>query len=170
MAEEERVEEEKPKKGIPKLPVKLLLNIAYIVGGLVIVVIVASIVAKAVKQPQIEFGPKPVEGKKPHPVLATYLVKEEFIAKLADEEEIHLVKTGEFRLAYDSKNKSLAGELEERQFEIRDLINTILMTKTSKDLSSEEGKEGFKREVIDRVNSLLESGQIEDVYVELIIQ
>jgi flagellar basal body-associated protein FliL len=94
----------------------------------------------------------------------------EFVARLADEDEAHLVKTGDFRLAYDRKYKGLAAELSERQFQISDIINDVLISKTSKDLSSQEGKEEMKREIINRINRLLKSGQIEDIYVQIIVQ
>ncbi|HAV43418.1 TPA: hypothetical protein DCX15_05325 [bacterium] len=173
MVEEERIEaeEEKPKKAVPNLPIKLLMNIAIGIAGLLLVVIIASYVAKTVKTPEITFGPEaPEEKRTPPSALITWLAGPEFIAKLADEEEAHLVKTGEFRLAYNPKYKRLASELVERQFQISDIINTVLISQTSKDLSTEEGKERFKREVMSRINSLLTHGQIEDIYVQVIVQ
>lgn len=178
MAKEEKVEEgaeeeEKPKKKLPKLPIKLLAIIAGSVAGLVLVVIVASVVARSVKHPVVEFGPEAPEGKREvSAALVTWLAgtPEGFLARLADKEETHLVKTGEFRLAYDPKYKQLPAELFERQFQISDLINTVLITKTSEDLSSEEGKNELKREIINRINKLLIKGQIEDIYVQIMVQ
>jgi flagellar basal body-associated protein FliL len=171
MAEEEReeLEEERPKRALPKIPIKLLFIVAGIVGGLVLIIIVASMVARSVRVSPVEFGPGAREEKEAPPILATWSAGMEFIARLADEEP-RLVKTGDFRLAYDPKYKGLAAELDKRQFQIRDIINNVLITKTSRDLSSEEGKEEMEREIINRINALLRSGKIEDIYVQIIVQ
>jgi flagellar basal body-associated protein FliL len=172
MAEEEREEgEEKAKaKGLPKILIFIALGIVV----LIISIVVSYMVAKTVKAPKIEFGVERVEEKPPppEPLEIGNIGEEEIIARLADQDEPHLVKVYEIYLAFDKKMKALALELNDpaRKFQIRDIFNTVLMTKKSTDLITEEGRNQLKRELIKKINAILVDGQIKDIYMQIVVQ
>lgn len=173
MAEEEKEEgEEKAKKskGIPKI-------LIFVAGGVVVLIlaiVVSYMVAKSVKAPKIEFGVEREEERlpPPEPLEIGNIGEEEIIARLADEEEPHLVKVSEIYLAYDKKLKALGIELNDpaRKFQIRDIFNTVLMSRKSTDLITEEGRNELKRELIKKINSILINGEIKDIYMQIVVQ
>ncbi|HAV42788.1 TPA: hypothetical protein DCX15_02060 [bacterium] len=93
---------------------------------------------------------------------------EEVIARLQTSD--HLIKIYELRLAYDRKNKLLPMEMREKQFLIRDILHSTLITKNLEGLATEEGKEVLKLELMERINRILEKGQIKKVYILYVIQ
>ncbi|MFC1692529.1 flagellar basal body-associated protein FliL [Candidatus Latescibacterota bacterium] len=56
-------------------------------------------------------------------------------------------------------------ELTTREPQIRDIILTYLSLKSIQELNDVTNREGFKRDLIDRVNSVLTSGKISDLYI-----
>jgi flagellar FliL protein len=52
----------------------------------------------------------------------------------------------------------------QRRSQVRDILISVLSSKTSKELKSPEGKEALKQELKERVNSVLAKGQIARVY------
>jgi len=63
------------------------------------------------------------------------------------------------------------GELVRRKGEIRNQLISILGSKTLAQVDSAEGREAIRREILSRVNGLLVSGRITDVfYTEFVIQ
>ena len=101
----------------------------------------------------------------------TYSV-DEFLINLADEESSRYLKVVIY-LSYDSNNESLFKELELERTKpiLKDAALTVLRSKTSKELSSVEGTELIKKELVEKFNSKLENGQVIEVYFpELIIQ
>lgn len=175
MAEEEKEKEEgeekeKKSKGLPKM-------LIFVAGGiivLIVVVIIAYMVAKSVKAPKMEFGVEKAEERvlPPEPLEIGNIGEEEIVARLADEDEAHLVKVNEIYLAFDKKLHELGIELNDpgRKFQIRDIFNTVLMSKKSTDLLTEEGRNELKRELIDKINAVLIDGQIKDIYMQIIVQ
>lgn len=169
MAEEEKEEKEaKPKKGIPKGPIIIVLTI---IIGLILVgvtsIIVAGKVAKTntIPEPPIKPEEKIEESEEE---LYTFEVGE-FLAKIINPEEPTYVKVERLTFAYNPKYEFLIKELEERKPQIRDIINTILISST-KEIGTAEGKRAFKEEVLKEINTILRDGQIEDVFCEIIPQ
>jgi len=176
MAEEERAEEaeaeEEKKEAKPKGGLIKILMIA--IGAIVlilIVIVVASIVAKRqAKPPELEFEPETVEKEElPPKPLHSYSIGK-YLAKLADPEEAHYVKLTDVTLWYDAeKYDLLAAELGERQSQIQDIINTILIGKTT-EVNSREGKKALKEEIKKAINDILREGKIEEIYFQIIVQ
>ncbi|MBU0569040.1 flagellar basal body-associated FliL family protein [bacterium] len=73
-------------------------------------------------------------------------------------------------LAHDPKYKKLPMELLSREIQIENIFQGVLINKTPFDLSSEEGKNELVRELVNRVNEILREGQIETIYMEMIVQ
>lgn len=103
--------------------------------------------------------------------LDTYAV-DEFLINLADSDSERYLKVVIY-LSYDSNNKALFEELQLERTKpiLKDAALTVLRSKTSKELSSIDGTELIKKELVEKFNSKLENGQIIEVYFpELIIQ
>ncbi|WP_426349145.1 flagellar basal body-associated FliL family protein [Alloiococcus sp. CFN-8] len=101
----------------------------------------------------------------------TYSV-DEFLINLADSDSNRYLKVVIY-LSYDSNNESLFKELQLERTKpiLKDAALTVLRSKTSKELSSVEGTELIKKELVEKFNSKLENGQVIGVYFpELIIQ
>jgi flagellar FliL protein len=170
--EEKAPKEEKKKKDLGGL-IKLLSLIAGILILIIIVIVVASNVAKkSIEPPDEEFEPEKVEEESHHKIekpLYDYYIGD-FTARLADIDEPHYVKISDLVLKYDPiKYKMLAAEIAERESEIKDIINTILIGKTV-EINSPKGKEELKQEILAEINEILIEGQIPAVHFQLIVQ
>jgi flagellar FliL protein len=89
----------------------------------------------------------------------------EFLVNLADTSGNRYLKITIF-LGYDNKN--LATELTTKTPMIRDIIINILRTKKASDMTS-KGVDAVKAEIIKQVNTILDTGQINNVYVNDIL-
>jgi flagellar protein FliL len=92
---------------------------------------------------------------------------EEFILNLADTDSTVYLKTKMF-IAFPEKTKGLEEEINKKMPEIRDIVNTSLRLKTSKEFEG-EGLENVRKALIDQINSVLQAGQITNIYFHEII-
>ena len=54
---------------------------------------------------------------------------------------------------------------------LRDRILTLLTSKTYRELNDANGKELFRKEILDRLNPLLESGEVKEVlFSDFVVQ
>ena len=98
-----------------------------------------------------------------------YDLKDDFRTNLADEGRLVMVK---LFLAYGTTEPQyrryfeevVASEIGSRETEIRDMITTILSSKTATEMESYQGRIELKKELVSRINSILSNGKIEDVY------
>ncbi|MEW5766757.1 MAG: flagellar basal body-associated FliL family protein [bacterium] len=181
MAEEEKkegeeapAEEEKKKEGGSPI-VKILIIVIIILVAALIAAIVASVVARKTKAPEIQYEEEVVAEEEEHkkeakePLLAYPLGDDPITARLADMEESHMV-SAEVTAAYDKKYSGLAEELEARVPQLRDIVNTSLLDKTFKELQTQEGKIALQKELVKKMNQVLKDGQLDEVYIQLVIQ
>ena len=97
----------------------------------------------------------------------TYSMRE-FQVNLADSGSRRFLRMT-IDLAYDER--ALAKELEERDSELRSHIIAVLRSKYVVDLDEPGGMENLERDILQRLNALLEKGDIRAVYYkELIYQ
>ena len=87
----------------------------------------------------------------------------EFLVNLADEGSKRYLKV-RIIAAYDSENKKLPAELEKKRDVISDSIISVLRVKKTTELSSAKGPEDLKKEILARVNSVLSSGKLTNIY------
>lgn len=163
----EGAQEAKPKGGLIKI---LMIAIGAIVA-IVIVIVVSSIVAKKqAKPPELEFEPEVVHEKElPPKPLHVYEIGN-YVARLADPEETHYAKITDVTLYYDAeKYDMLSAELAERESQIKDIINTILIGKTM-EVGTPEGKKALKDEIKKTLNDILREGKITDIHFQIIVQ
>ncbi|EYE88804.1 flagellar basal body protein FliL [Fervidicella metallireducens AeB] len=91
---------------------------------------------------------------------------DEFVVNLADE-DVRYIKV-KINLAFT--DKKLETEIGEKTPQIRDIINTHLMTKKAEELNS-NGMLKLKGELVSKINGLLENGKITNIYLnDIIIQ
>ncbi len=67
-----------------------------------------------------------------------------------------------FYLGHDEPK--LEEELEKRMPEIRDVVNKILWTKDAGEVSTPEGKEELREELLEAINVMLHNGQLRGLY------
>ncbi len=97
----------------------------------------------------------------------TFPLGDDFTVNLADIDRRGFIKTKVF-LGYE--NKKLAAELEGKKPIVRDSINSVLRSKKASDFT-EKGVEDIKKEILNKVNPILENGKADNVYFsEIIIQ
>lgn len=91
-----------------------------------------------------------------------------FIVNLADPGgKRYLRVTMEFELT----NEKLIDEINKRLPQIRDAILMILPTRTIEDVQSVQGKEAIRKEIMDKINNLLNNGAITNIYfTEFVVQ
>lgn len=109
---------------------------------------------------------EPVTAK---PVKEVYFLAIDSLFNLADTDSRRYMKA-KVTIAYDSKNKKIGKELEEKKDAIEDAIISTVRNKKSADLVG-KGVEDLKKDILTRVNSLLEAGQATNIYYkDLLIQ
>jgi flagellar FliL protein len=93
---------------------------------------------------------------------------EPFVVNLADPNQPRYLK---IRISLESKEIKVNEEYEKRSPQLRDMILTLLSTKSYKDISDSEGKNRLREEITSRLNQLLSSFQVKAVYfTEFMIQ
>lgn len=173
MAEEELAEEgaegEKEKKskkgGLPKIVIIVLIAVVAIIIAAVVAIVVSK---KMMAAKKIEIEPIEEKVEAHLPELHTHKLGE-FLAKLVSEEEPVYVRIESLALAYKIDYEFLPKELEERQLQMRDIVNDILIASTP-EIGTLEGKKAFKEKLLYEFNHILRDGQIEEIYCELILQ
>lgn len=92
----------------------------------------------------------------------------EITANLINESGRSYIKINIY-MGYDSKK--LGTELTDKTTQIQDAMIDILRSKTASDISSKQGVEKMKSEIINRTNSILTTGKVTKVYFsEMLIQ
>ena len=109
-----------------------------------------------------EHGAKAEKG--PGPILAL----ETFIANLADESGSRYLKAT-FQVEF--LGAAVPPDVNARLPQIRDLILTLLSSKTFDDVRTAEGKQQLREEIIGRINQVLDRDAVKAVYfTEFIVQ
>lgn len=145
MSEEKNKKEPKGKKGL--IVVIALLLVIIIGGG-----------AFGFYYLKLKANSAPKEEKL---VEASYSL-DEIIINLADEGSKRYVKV-KVVVAYDSKNKDLATEVEGKAYILRDLTLNALNSKKVADLNP-KGREALKDELLVKFNSTLTNGKLTNIY------
>ena len=166
---EEGEEEEQPKKSKKKL---LIILIVVVLGGAVGAMKFLGIGPfKKAEAPAAEEAQKKEEEKqppKPKVEVGPMVTMEPVIVNLADPSGRRYVKvTMTFELDSDAVKK----EFEERLPQIKDLLITLLRSKTSAELNDPGGIFRLKEEIVSRINTLLVTGKVKRVYfTDFVIQ
>jgi len=91
-----------------------------------------------------------------------------FIVNLADQGRLRYLKT---RISIESQEMKVNEEYEKRLPQLRDMILTVLSSKSYGEISDSEGKMKLREEIITKLNRLLRTFQVKTVYfTEFMIQ
>ena len=91
-----------------------------------------------------------------------------FIVNLADPNQQRYLK---IRICLESKEITVNEEYEKRLPQLRDMILTLLSSKSYKDISDSDGKNKLREEITSKINQSLSSFQVKAVYfTEFMIQ
>lgn len=163
MAEKKEVnEQEEPKKKSKFKLILILLIILIVVGG-------------GAAAYFLIFAKKPAEGnagqmavdttpKKPNAggtQIGPLYSFDTFIVNLADPGGIRYLKVS---MQAELDSDKLADEIEKRKPQIRDIILTVLSSKTYAEVSTAQGKLALKQEIMRRINLTLTSGAVKGIY------
>lgn len=89
---------------------------------------------------------------------------------------VNIANTGATRylragISFELQDKTTVAELTERDPQITDLVIMVLSVKELEDLVDFSGKNQIRKEIIEKVNTLLQSGKIKNAYfTEFVIQ
>lgn len=71
----------------------------------------------------------------------------------------------------EASDKKVVAELEKRQPQIRDQLITVIRSRTAEQLSSENGIEILRYDIMKSMNSFIPKGEVTDVFfIDLIVQ
>ena len=150
----------------------------FIILAIVNMIVVAAVGAflylgkkKEASQPTIdqviagEKSTSDAEAAEPKSFVGKIIPMETFIINLAGSKGRRIAKVNmEFELKDTSAESKVAGEIEQRKAQIRDVIIIILSSKTFDEVSSRDGKDDLRSEIRDRINSFLTTGKISNVF------
>lgn len=135
-------------------------NIFVIIIALVCIMLVTTIVSYFVaKNIAGSPGANTVEVNKNY---TTYPAGE-FLTNLSDKGYIKI------SIVYLLSNKNIERELEQREYEVKDKIYSILRSKTFDSVKDSEGMEDLRVQIKEAANKVLGSGKVEEVYFTSII-
>ncbi len=73
-------------------------------------------------------------------------------------------KIAKVNMEFEVKGDLVEQEIDKRRVQIRDIIIILLSSKTYEEVSTREGKERLRNEIIDTVNTFLTKGKLTKVY------
>jgi len=161
-------EEGKPlKKGRPGIfTVK---NIVILVAGVAIASVLAILTVGNYIAPSIERGASSGQAQPPEPNdtarlddLAFFKLDPLIVNPAGSDGERYLKAAVTFEM-YDAE---IQQELDKRLPQIKNQVNNVLSSKTVAQLQTIEDREKLRREILKRVNGMLVSGRISNVYFE----
>ncbi len=102
-------------------------------------------------------------AKKPEPVILPVFALKPFVVNLADKKSRRYLKV---TMKLELSNEDLLDEVEKRRAQLRDVVLTLLSSKTAAEISTLEGKFLLRQDIIKRVNVNLVAGKVTKVYWE----
>jgi flagellar FliL protein len=103
------------------------------------------------------------EPKKPEPVILPVFALKPFVVNLADKKSRRYLKV---TMKLELSNEELLEEVDKRRAQLRDVVLTLLSSKTAAEISTLEGKFLLRQDIIKRVNVNLVTGKVTKVYWE----
>lgn len=154
-SEEEQTGPKKPRIKSPKA--KKLMSLGIGILAIVFAIASAFYVTQMLKAPKDKKGSEPNADISKTP--AIYIKLNEFTVNLKSEGQYL-----ETEMYLQADNDKVKDEISKKMPEIRDGINSILMSKTMNDILSSDGKDQLKVEIKDSLNKNLTSGAVTNVH------
>ncbi len=102
-------------------------------------------------------------AKKPEPVILPVFALKPFVVNLADKKSRRYLKV---TMKLELSNEELLEEVDKRRAQLRDVVLTLLSSKTANEIGSMEGKFLLRQDIIKRVNVNLVTGKVTKIYWE----
>lgn len=166
--EEVKAEESPPKKAKSKLLLILVIGVLLVallgVGGFIVYKqVMGGGGDDADKKTKTESAAKKEASK-----LGVVTGLDPFIVNLSGEAGKRYIKV---TMQLELSSKEGIEEVQQRMPQIKDSVITVLSSKTTEDLLTVDGKFQLKEQILTRVNILLQTGVVKNVYfVEFVIQ
>ncbi len=140
-----------------------------IIGAVVIVLLIgggfgAWWFMKEKPAPEAEKTPAqqvPVPGLKQQSQIGPMVNIDEFIVNIISGDAAHYVKAS---LTVELTNEAVKTEVEQRMPQVRDAILLLIGNKTYEELQDLQGKKQLKAELLSKINSFLQTGQVVSIY------
>jgi flagellar FliL protein len=165
MAEEDSKAEQPVKKGKGGLIIIILVLLLLAGGG-------AALYFLVLHKPPVEeaLNPElPITAAKPQAEPGPIVPYSSFLVNLADAGGKRYLK---FSLSIElSKHKNFQQEVEQKDAKIKDIVISIISSKTFEEINSPQGKIALKQEILRRLNTVMTGGKVEDVFfTEFVVQ
>ena len=166
MAEKEKNKEEQPKGGGKKKLIIILAAVLLLAGGggagyyfLVMKPHKEELARKQAEESKAASMIKPVpEEAKIGPMVEI----KEFVVNIIGQDAAHYVKAS---LSLELDKDATLDEVNKRMPQIRDAILLLISNKTFEELQDIQGKNQVKAELKSKLNSILKTGQVNNVYL-----
>jgi flagellar FliL protein len=100
-----------------------------------------------------------------HPKITTVMHLESFVVNLADEDQHTFLRVGiDLGIAGTESKKTKEGEATEPPAPIRDVILSVLMATRSTDLTTMDGKQKLKDQLLQKLNERLPMLHVQEIY------
>jgi flagellar protein FliL len=103
----------------------------------------------------------PVPALKPKAEIGPMVNIDEFIVNIISGDTAHYVKAS---LTVELTNPEAKDEVEQRMPQVRDAILLLIGNKTYEELQDLQGKKQLKAELLNKINSFLQTGKVVSVY------
>ncbi len=103
----------------------------------------------------------PVPGLTQQPEIGPMVNIDEFIVNIISGDAAHYVKAS---LTFELTNDAVKSEAEQRMPQMRDAILLLISNKTYEELQDLQGKKQLKAELMSKINSFLQTGQVVSIY------
>ena len=153
--------------GLNKI-IRALIYVALGAVGLILMSVIAYYVARTAAAQQYQEVAS-IAVVKPPPPTENFNFADEFRVNTADEGQTRFVRL-KLSLGFKQGNPTLSAELAQRIPQLRNIVNLILASKSSRNLSSIEDRLELQEEIKASINHILSNGKIDEVYFnELIV-
>jgi flagellar protein FliL len=140
-----------------------------IIGAVVLVLLIGGSIGtwfflKGKPAPETAKDPSqqvPVPGLTQQAQIGPMVNIEEFIVNIISGDAAHYVKAS---LTFELTNEAVKTEAEQRMPQMRDAILLLISNKTYDELQDLQGKKQLKAELMSKINSFLQSGQVVSIY------
>ena len=171
MAEEEKKEENTEEEEKPEKSGGNNLILIIIVVLLVLLLVVGGVVAYLMLSGDDEENPETVKQEKVEKKKSRKKVDDLTVGPMypLDKFTVNLLSQNGSRylvakIDLEQENPEMTPELDTKVSLIRDIIISILSSKTVEEISTPKGKEKLKEEIINQINKYLEDGEVKRIY------
>ena len=156
---------------IGKLKLPLIIVVVLVVLGVAALVVLPKLTSSKEKHegaPKAESSEKSGEASAQHQGPSALVSLDPFIINLRDPSGKRYLK---IRIDLELSSKEVEVQIKDRMPQIKDGLLILFSSKSYEDIESVEGKLRLRQEIVSRINSLLSSGRVQNIYfTEFVVQ